>query len=80
VLQPQAVDQGFTVTKHKDVYQVAGERPNALAEMMPLADEEALTEFWRRLTRMGVGRALRRKGAHPGDRVRFGAVEVEWPG
>jgi GTP-binding protein len=80
VIQPRPVDEAFKVTKRNGVYSVAGDRPVTLAEMMPLDDEEAQTEFWRRLTRMGVSRALRRSGAKPGDRVRFGKVEVEWPG
>ncbi len=80
VIRPRPVDEGFKVTKHNAVYTVAGQRPVTLAEMMPLDDEEAQTEFWRRLTRMGVGKALRRRGAKAGDRVRFGNVETEWPG
>jgi GTP-binding protein len=80
VIRPRAIDEGFKVTKADGIYTVAGQRPVTLAEMMPLDDEEAHTEFWRRLTRMGVGRALRRSGAKAGDRVRFGDVETEWPG
>ncbi len=47
------------------------------AEMMPVETDDGRAEFWRRLKRWGVSRALRQAGARPGDRVRFGDVELE---
>ena len=57
-----------------------GQRVEAFAEMMPLEQDEGRQEFWRRLGRWGVVNAIKRTGASPGDRVRIGQVEVEWPG
>jgi Obg family GTPase CgtA-like protein len=49
-----------------------------MAEMLNLSQDEARAEFFRRLTRLGVVAALRRAGARPGDRVRFGATTIRW--
>ncbi len=70
----------FRVRRTDGVLEVEGRDPVSLAQMMPLEEDEGRREFWRRLARMGVVRALRRAGARPGDRVRFGDVEVEWDG
>ncbi|MFQ5880392.1 MAG: GTPase ObgE [Dehalococcoidia bacterium] len=80
VIRPRPLARSFQVAREGNVYTVAGDGVMALVEMMPLDNEEGQAEFWRRLGRMGVARALRRSGARPGDRVRFGAVELEWPG
>ena len=60
------------------VFVVRGRRVEAMAEMLDLAQDEARGEFFRRLQRLGVAAALRRAGAQPGDRVRFGEVEIAW--
>jgi GTP-binding protein len=70
----------FRVAREDGGFRVDGRDPVALAHMMPLEDDEGRQEFWRRLARMGVVRALRRAGAKPGDPVRFGDVEVPWLG
>ena len=49
----------------------------AFAEMMPVETDEGRAELWRRFKRWGVASALRRAGAKPGDRARFGDVELE---
>ncbi len=78
VLRPPARRPRFTVSGGDHVYRVEGERAVAAIEMMGLESEEARQEVLRRLTRMGVVGALRRAGVQPGDRVRFGSVEMEW--
>jgi GTP-binding protein len=78
VLRPRARQRRFTVTKGDGLFMVEGEGPVSLVEMMGLESEEARLEVRRRLTRMGVVSALRRAGIRPGDRVRFGTVEMEW--
>ena len=78
VLRPRGRQPRFTVSKGDGLFVVEGEGPVSLVEMMGLASEEARLEVRRRLTRMGVLSALRRAGIHAGDRVRFGAVEMEW--
>jgi len=70
----------FLVRRQGEEFVVEGREPVALAQMMPLELPEGMAEFWRILTRMGVTKALRRAGAKPGAHVRFGPVEVEWPG
>jgi GTP-binding protein len=80
VIAPRPLSQRFEVTVVNGVCTVRGQRVEALAEMMPLEQEEGRQEFWRRLGRWGVGKAIRRAGARPGERVHIGHVEVEWPG
>ena len=78
VLRPRGRQPRFTVTKGDGLFVVDGEGPVSLVEMMGLDSQEARLEVRRRLGRMGVASALRRVGARPGDRVRFGTVEMEW--
>jgi GTP-binding protein len=78
VLHPRGRQPRFTVTRGEGVFVVDGDAPVALVEMMGLESQEARLEVRRRLGRMGVVSALRRAGARPGDRVRFGTMEMEW--
>ena len=80
VVRPKPAGRRFEVRREGDGFRVEGERVATFAEMMPLGVEEGRQELWWRLTRWGVSRALRRGGAQPGDRVRMGSVELEWPG
>jgi GTP-binding protein len=66
------------VAPEDGAFRVEGQRVVSFAEMMPLEDEDARAELWRRLGRWGVVTALRRAGARPGAVVRMGAVEVRW--
>lgn len=68
----------FTVRREDGVFIVEGERPVAAVEMLGVESDEARAVLRRRLSRMGVVRALRRAGIRPGDRVRFGTVEITW--
>ncbi len=77
-LQPLA--RRFEVSREDGGFRVEGERVATFVEMMPVEVEEGRQEVWWRLGRWGVRGALRRAGAQPGDRVRFGGVELEWPG
>lgn len=78
VLRPTGGQRRFTVSRDGRLFVVDGEGPVSLVEMMGLESEEARVEVRRRLSRMGVVSALRRAGVRPGDRVRFGTVEMEW--
>ena len=78
VLRPRGGQRPFAVTRDDALFVVEGEGPVSLVEMMGMESEEARQEVRRRLTRMGVVTALRRAGVRLGDRVRFGAVEIEW--
>ncbi len=80
VLRPLPVQRVVTVEREDGAFRVEGERVVAFAEMMPLDEEEARAELWRRFQRWGVTSALRRAGARPGDRVRVGEREIELVG
>ncbi len=77
-LEPLA--RRFEVLREDGGFRVEGDRVATFVEMMPVEVEEGRQEVWWRLSRWGVSGALRRGGAQPGDRVRFGGVELEWPG
>ena len=79
-LRPRPLGRGFSVRREGEAFRVEGERVAAFVEMMPVEVEEGRQEMWWRLGRWGVSGALRRAGAAPGDRVRLGKVELEWPG
>lgn len=80
VLRPQPAGRRFEVRREDGAFRVEGEGIVTFAEMMPLEMEEARQELFWRLERWRVAGALRRAGAKPGDRVRLGSVELEWPG
>jgi len=78
VLRPQPRGARFTVEHEEGAFRVVGERPVTLVEMLALQSDESRAETMRRLRRMGVVAALERAGVRPGDRVRFGEVELVW--
>ena len=80
VVRPKPLGRRFDVRRVEDGFRVEGERVMTFAEMMPVELEEGRQELWWRLSRWGVSAALRRAGARPGDRIRLGKVELEWPG
>ena len=57
---------------------IDGPTPNWLALTLELNDRDPREEFFGRLKRMGVNRAMRRLGVSEGDTVRVGEVEVQW--
>lgn len=57
---------------------IDGPTPNWLALTLDLHDRAPREEFFGRLKRMGVHRALRRLGVSEGDTVRVGEVELRW--
>jgi GTP-binding protein len=77
-LRPAAV-RAFEVERVRGGFRVRGERPERAVLQLGAASDEARAELVRRLHRIGVTAALRRAGVAPGDRVRIGAVELEWP-
>ncbi len=79
-IRPQPLGRRFNVRREGEGFRVEGERVVTFAEMMPVGVEEGKQELWWRLGRWGVSGALRRAGARPGDRVRLGDLELEWPG
>lgn len=79
-IRPQPLGRRFNVRREGEGFLVEGERVVTFVEMMPVGVEEGKQELWWRLGRWGVSGALRRAGARPGDRVRLGNIELEWPG
>ncbi len=80
VLRPAAPSHAVKVQQEDGTFRVEGDRVVAFAEMMPLEEDEARAELWRRFQRWGVTSALRRAGARAGDRVRIGGREIELEG
>jgi GTP-binding protein len=78
VIRPQPSNV-FELEETGSGYVVRGERPERAAAQLADGSEEARAELGRRLRRMGVAGALKRRGAQPGDRVRVGAIELQWP-
>src|SRR3990172_6114295 len=76
-LRPPERSQVVSVRREDGAFRVEGERLVAFAEMMPIEEEEARAELWRRFQRWGVTSALRRAGARAGDLVRIGEREIE---
>lgn len=62
----------------KGVAVVHGRTAEWLASTFDVEDYEARHELTDRLKRLGVGRALARVGVKAGERVRIGAVELDW--
>ncbi|GMU40327.1 MAG: hypothetical protein AMXMBFR23_11930 [Chloroflexota bacterium] len=80
VLQPAPERRGRyeSYIDEDGVAVIDGPTPNWLAQTLDLHDREPREEFFSRLRRMGVARALRRLGVVDGDMIRVGDVMVRW--
>ena len=77
VLRPQ--ETGFSIVRDDDgAFRVTGRSAERVVAMADLTNLEALAYVHERFRRMGVERALARAGAHEGDTVRIGPVELEY--
>jgi GTP-binding protein len=77
VLRPQ--ETGFSIVRDDDgAYRVTGRSAERVVSMADLTNPEAIAYVQERFRKMGVERALARAGAHEGDTVRIGAVELEY--
>lgn len=79
VLRPKAA-QKFEIARRRGVLEVRGRAANEIVQKLGVASDEARVEVARRLARLGASEVLRRAGLQPGDRVRVGREEFEWPG
>jgi GTP-binding protein len=77
-LQPR--QPRFVLTKTDGTFEVEGALARRLVERLTGDSRETRAEIRRRLLRMGVGAALKRAGARPGDRIRVGGLEMDWEG
>ncbi len=81
VLRPEATRARFEIDAAEgDVPVIRGSTPEWLAETLDLNEAEPRAEFFDRLSRLGVARALHRVGVGPGDLVRIGEVTLRWDG
>jgi GTP-binding protein len=77
VLRP--AEEGFSVVRDDDgAFRVRGRAAERVVAMADMTNPEALAYVQERFRRMGVERALTRAGAHEGDVVRIGDVELEF--
>ena len=81
VLRPEPKRARFEVSREGDELPVIrGATPEWLAETLDLNDAEPRAEFFDRLSRLGVARALHRVGVARGDLVQIGDITVHWDG
>ncbi len=81
ILRPAPQRSRFDVEMADDgIAVVRGPTPEWLAETLDLNEAEPRAEFFDRLSRLGVARALHRVGVSPGDPVRIGDLQVRWDG
>jgi GTPase len=73
------VQEGFVIVRDDDgAWRINGRAAERVVAMADLTNEEALRYVHERFRRMGLERALARAGAHEGDTVRIGPVELEY--
>ena len=60
------------------VVEVGGATPSWLARTLDLGEREPRAEFFSRMRRLGLHRAMARLGVQQGERVRIGGVPVTW--
>ncbi|MBI4297489.1 MAG: GTPase ObgE [Chloroflexi bacterium] len=77
VFRPRS-QRPLSIRKIDNVYEVSGKGVERLALMVDFAYPEARRYFLLQLGRRGVLKVLLRAGVQPGDKVRFGSVEIEW--
>jgi len=81
VLRPEPQRARFEIeTVPHGIPVIHGSTPEWLAETLDLSEPEPRAEFFDRLSRLGVARALHRVGVGPGDYVRIGDLTLRWDG
>jgi GTP-binding protein len=80
VLRPRGRERLEIELEDEGLYVIRSPKAEEDAHKLGQGGYEALDELQDRLRRQGLERALKRAGAKPGDRLRVGAVELEWHG
>lgn len=78
LFRPRPVVEQVEVVRQGEVYDVRAPRAERIMALSDLKDEEAYTLLKRKLSRLGVVKALKGAGVEPGDMVRIGAVQFAW--
>lgn len=79
VFRPRPRGQGFTIARDDEgVLVVSGAVTERLVAMADVENLESRRQLKRRLSRLGVTKALTRAGVKPGEQVRFGKAVMEW--
>ena len=79
ILRP-AGRQHLEIERVGSVFVIRSSKAERDALKLGEAGSEALDELQDRLRRQGLEKVLKRAGARPGDRLRVGAVDLEWHG
>jgi len=69
----------ISIEENNGRFYVKGRGPEEAVLRLGVESEEARAELARRLTRMGVKKALKKAGVAEGDRVRIAGEELQWP-
>jgi GTPase len=77
VFRPQLLNE-YTVSKENGVFVVRGRRSDRIVETSEISNPYARKRVMTLLRRMGVVKSLEDAGIEPGDRVRFGEMELLW--
>ena len=80
VFQPQpSPDNRASFRKEGDTFVVSVPGLERIVVGPGGRDAQVVELFRRRLLRSGISRSLKRSGVKPGDKIRLGSVEWEWP-
>ena len=71
-------DEGFTITKEKDMWVVDGPAVQRVMRRVNLEDNESMHYFQKCLDSLGVNQKLKEAGVQEGDTVRVVDWELEW--
>jgi GTP-binding protein len=78
VFRPQPKAAGPSVHKEGDTFVVAAPELERILVRTHATSPEVRGQLLRQLARLGIDRALRKKGVQPGDKIRCGNLEWEW--
>ena len=78
IIRPAGRERYSVTESGPNEFRVEGRQVVTFVEMMDTTMEGAKDEVLRRLERWGVGKALRKAGVVPGDRITFGETVIEW--
>ncbi len=78
VFRPRPDSRRVEVSREDGAFRVSSPKVERLVVMADLGNVEARMYLRQQFSRLGVTKALTKAGIQPGDKVRFGNVEMEW--